>query len=144
MRALELHESLARTAVAKKGGGIVNLRPVREPICDFLAYCCENETDPGRFAHLDGYIRSRLPEWKASDRRLAMALRMQRLHPESEVASKVLRAVQDARASSRPGEDAAGGGGNIPTTGGAQQDDVSDTEVVPPYVPPPPGSEFRS
>ena len=130
---IRLHESSDRLKVAKAGGGVVNLRPAREPICVFLADCYENETDPGRFAYLDGFIRSKLPEWKTSARRLQGAQRMLRLHPESREASDVVRSVQDARAAQPPG-------GTAPV----QPGDASDTETIPPYVPPPPGEEFQS
>ncbi len=129
---VQLHESSDRLEVAKAGGGVVNLRPVREPICVFLADCYENETDPGRFAYLDGFIRSKLPEWKTSDRRLRGAQRMLRLHPESKEASGIVRSVQDARAAQPPD-------GSAPV----QPGDVSDTETVDPYVPPPPGEKFQ-
>ena len=129
---IRLHESSDRLKVAKAGGGVVNLRPVREPICVFLADCYENETDPGRFAYLDGCIRSKLPEWKTSDRRLRGAQRMLRLHPESKEASGIVRSVQDARAAQPPD-------GPAPV----QPGDVSDTETVDPYVPPPPGEGFQ-
>ena len=92
-----LHEASDRLKVAKAGGGVVNLRAVREPICGFLAECYENETAPERFAFLDGFIRSKLPEWKSSERRLQGAERMLRLHPESKAASGIVRSVQDAR-----------------------------------------------
>ncbi len=131
---IQLLEATARLEVAKAGGGTVNLRPARELICAiFLADCYENETDPGRFAYLDGFIRSKLPEWKTSARRLQGAQRMLRLHPESREASDVVRSVQDARAAQPPG-------GTAPV----QPGDPSDTETVEPYVPPPPGEEFQS
>lgn len=118
---LELHEASDRLKVAKAGGGVVNLRAVREPICGFLAECYENETAPERFAFLDGFIRSKLPEWKSSERRLQGAERMLRLHPESKAASGVVRSVQDAR-------NAQPAGGTAPV----QPGDPSDTEIVEP------------
>jgi len=116
-----LHEASDRLKVAKAGGGVVNLRAVREPICGFLAECYENETAPERFAFLDGFIRSKLPEWKSSERRLQGAQRMLRLHPESKAVSGVIRSVQDAR-NAQP----AGG------TASVQPGDSSDTEIVEP------------
>lgn len=116
-----LHEACSRSSVAKAGGGVVNLRPVREPICGFLADCYESETDPGRFAFLDGFIRSKLGEWKTSERRLAGARRMLGLHPESKAAADVVRSVQEARAAAPRNQAGAGNGG-----------EVSDTETVAP------------
>lgn len=115
---VQLHEYSDRLKVEKSGGGYVNLRPAREPICAFfLADCYENETDPGRFAYLDGFIRSRLPEWRTSDRRLRGAQRMLRLHPESKEASGIVRSVQDACAAQPPDNSAP-----------VQSGDASDTE----------------
>ena len=114
-RSVALHEACSRSAVAKAGGGVVNLRSVREPICGFLAECYESETDPERFAYLDGFIRSKLSEWKTSERRLAGARRMLRLHPESKAAADVVRSVQDAR-SALPRSGAGQAAGEVPDT----------------------------
>lgn len=117
-----LHESSARSAVAERGGGVVNLRSVREPICGFLADCYGGETDSGRLAFLDGFIRERLPEWETSERRMAGAERMLRLHPESKEAAAIVRSVREARAA--PAES-------------AERSRASDTEVVEPRSPEP-------
>ena len=121
---VDLYESSARNAVGKKGGGVVNLRPARETICVFMMDCYETETNPAYLSGLDGFLRSKLPEWKTSERRLQGAQRMLRLNPDSKEASGIVRSVQDARAAQPPA-------GSAP----AQPGDASDTEVVEPLPP---------
>lgn len=121
---VDLYEWSARNAVGKKGGGVVNLRPARETICVFMMDCYENETNPAYLSGLDGFLRSKLPEWKTSERRLQGAQRMLRLRPESKEASGIIRSVQDARATQPRG-------GAAPV----QPGDASDTEVVEPLPP---------
>ena len=122
-------ESAARFAVQKNGGGVVNLRPARETLCIFMMDCYENETDPGYLSGLDGFLRSKLPEWKTSERRLGGARRFLRDHPESKEAAGIVRSVQDAREAQPPGGSAPAGPG-----------DASDTETVDPL--PPGGDKF--
>ena len=121
---VDLYECSARNAVGKKGGGVVNLRPARETICVFMMDCYENETNSAYLSGLDGFLRSKLPEWKTSERRLQGAQRMLRLNPDSKEASDIVRSVQDARAAQPPA-------GSAP----AQPGDASDTEVVEPLPP---------
>ena len=121
---VDLYECSARNAVGKKGGGVVNLRPARETICVFMMDCYENETDPAYLSGLDGFLRSKLPEWKTSERRLQGAQRMLRMNPDSKEASGIVRSVQDARAAQPPAS-------SVP----AQPGDASDTEVVEPLPP---------
>ena len=128
---VNLYESSARTAVQKTGGGVVNLRPARETICVFMMDCYENETNPGYLSGLDGFLRSKLPEWKTSERRLRGAQRMLRLNPESKEASGIIRSVQDSRVAQPPD-------GTPP----AQPGEPSDTETVEP-LPPDWGKKFQ-
>lgn len=121
---VNLYEASARNAVGKKGGGVVNLRPARETICVFMTDCYENETNPAYLSGLDGFLRSKLPEWKTSERRLQGARRMLGMDPDSKEASDIVRSVQNARAAQPPD-------GSAP----AQPGDVSDTEVVDPLPP---------
>lgn len=121
---VDLYEYSARIPVQKKGGGVVNLRPARETICVFMMDCYENETNPAYLSGLDGFLRSKLPEWKTSERRLQGAQRMLRLQPESKEASGIIRSVQDARVAQPPG-------GAAPV----QPGDASDTETVGPLPP---------
>ena len=121
---VDLYEWSARNAVGKKGGGVVNLRPARETICVFMMDCYETETNPAYLSGLDGFLRSKLPEWKTSERRLQGAQRMLRMNPDSKEASGIVRSVQDARAAQPPA-------GSAP----AQPGDASDTEVVEPLPP---------
>ena len=114
----------ARIAVGKKGGGVVNLRPARETICVFMMDCYETETNPAYLSGLDGFLRSKLPEWKTSERRLQGAQRMLRMNPDSKEASGIVHSVQDARAAQPP---------DVPVP--ARPGDASDTEVVEPLPP---------
>lgn len=76
----------------------MDLAPVREPVCGFLADCYATEDDPARFEFLDGFVRARLPEWETSAGRLEGARRMLRLHPDSKAAADILQAARETTA----------------------------------------------
>ena len=82
------------------------------------------KTNPAYLSGLDGFLRSKLPEWKTSERRLQGAQRMLRMNPDSKEASGIVHSVQDARAAQPPD-------GPVP----ARPGDASDTEVVEPLPP---------